>query len=210
MKKNFLCTPIRCLAFSLAFPFLSAAQSAFGVQGGINLSDATISGPTPYVASSQGNYFLGLQARNLLHQRWGISSDAQWTKRGFFLNQVRSMSEHRLGFQLMYIDLASKIEHTVFRNIGLQGGAYAGYRLVEYDQVVGSDQWVKAALPATEKWDVGLQAGIVARFQRWSAFARYSHGLLAVSQLEVTDEVDRIKIFNRGGQIGASYSFFIW
>jgi hypothetical protein len=196
------------LALSLLFPLLSVAQSAFGVQAGLNMSNATVDGPTPFVTSSQGNFFLGLTAHTLLRNRWSLSSDAQITKRGFFLYQVRSVSGNRIGLQTIYMDIASSLEYNVFKNISLQLGSYAGYRLVEHDQLVGSDNWIKAVLPITDQWDLGLQAGITARFHRWAAFVRYSHGLKAVARLEVTDQPGVIKIFNRGLEVGASYVFF--
>ncbi len=208
MKNNSLIRMACWVALVLGLPFISVAQSTYGLQAGLHLSGATIEGPTPYVPSAQGNYFLGLQARHPLNRRWAISSDVQFTKRGFFLNQVRSVSENRLGFQLLYLDLASRIEYTVFQNIGLQLGAYTGYRLAEYDQVVGSDQWVKAVFPATDTWDVGLQGGIIAHFQRWSAFARYTHSVKPVVRLVVTDEDELIKIYHRGLQMGVSYDIF--
>lgn len=208
MKNNLPVLSLRCLALGLFLPFVSVAQSAYGIQAGLNLSDATVQGPTPFVSSPQGNYFLGLQAHHPLNVHWAISSDAQYTKRGFFLNQVKSATENRLGIQLAYVDLATKMEYTVFKNIGLQLGAYTGFRLDEHIQLVGSNQWEKSTIPQTDQWDLGLQVGVVARFQRWSAFARYNHGVKTVARQEITDQVEVVKLYNRGLQMGASYDLF--
>ena len=172
------------------------------------MSDATVDGPTPFVTASEGNFFLGFTAHNPLSKRWSLSSEVQITKRGFFLYQVRSVSENRVGLQTLYLDAASSIEYHVFKNISLQLGSYAGYRLAEYDQLVGADAWIKAVLPMTDNWDLGLQAGAITRFHRWAAFVRFSHGLKPVARLEVPDQSGTIKIFNRGLEVGAGYAFF--
>lgn len=207
MKNNFLLVTAS-LALGILFPLLAIGQSTFGVHGGLNMSDATVDGPTPFVTSSQGNFFLGFTAHNPLKKRWSLSSEVQITKRGFFLYQVRSVPGNRLGLQTLYLDVGSSMEYHVFKNISLQLGSYAGYRLAEYDQVVGSDQWIKATLPITDNWDLGLQAGAITRFHHWAAFVRFSHGLKPVARLEVTDQPGRIKIFNRGLEVGAGYAFF--
>ncbi|MEO6037789.1 MAG: outer membrane beta-barrel protein [Saprospiraceae bacterium] len=208
MKNNFLIFTAFCFGWSLGLPAWAIAQSAFGIQGGLHMSNATVDGPTPFVASAQGNFFLGFTARTPLNGRWALNTDAQFTKRGFFLYQVRSMSEHRMGVQALYADVAARMEYNLFKNIGLELGSYAGYRLAEYDLLTGSDHWVKAALPLTDAWDLGLQAGAIAHFQRWAAFVRYSHGVKAVARLEITDVPGTVKIFNRGLQVGLSYAFF--
>ena len=209
MKSSFLLSGL-CW---LALPFLLPAQSTLGIQGGMNLSNVTLTGPTPFVTSSQGNFFLGVNARTPLGQHWAINSDAQYMRRGFFMHTVTT-PERRLGFRLNYVEVGIKAEYNIFKNLHLQMGGYAGYRTEEYVRENGANAWVKPVYPLTDHWDVGLQGGLAAYFQRWSAFVRYSHGLKVVGQLDITDEngggLGSVRIFNRGLQIGAGYSIFNW
>ncbi len=213
MKNNYLLVTAALLLISLFRPVFSSAQSTFGIQGGLHLSDALVTGPTPYVTSSQGNFFGGITARHPFTAGWALITDGQFTKRGFFLFPFySSQADSRIGVQLMYLDLATRLEYHVFKNLHLQLGPYAGYRMTEYDQLIGSEKWVKAVYPISNKWDVGLQGGVVAHFQRWTAFVLYTHGLKTIGRLEVTDEdgnsQGQLRILNKGLQVGAGYTLF--
>ncbi len=213
MKNNCLLVIFTYLLFSFFCPVPSTAQSTFGIQGGLHLSDALIIGSTPYVTAAQGNYFGGVTAHHPFRAGWALVTDAQLTKRGFFLFPFYStQTDSRIGVQLLYVDLATRMEYHIFKNISVQFGPYAGYRMREYDQLAGSEQWVKAVSPISNRWDVGLQGGLVAQFQRWSAFVLYTHGVKTIGRLEVTDtdghKKGQLKILNKGLQVGASYVIF--
>ena len=210
MKNNFLLF-ILCWVGS---PLLSFGQTSFGVQSGLHLSSATVDGSVPFLADKQGNFFLGVVARHPINQRWAIGSNLQYTRRGFFFPTIPTVGNLRDGRQLHYIDFSANTDYNVLKNTSLEWGAYVGYRISEYAQGEEAQAWEKAAFPLSYTWDVGLQVGIRAFFQRWSAFIRYSHGVKLMGQLQLTDEdgmpIGTIKLFNKGLQIGAGYRIFNW
>lgn len=178
----------------------------------MNLSNATVTGPTPFIAAAQGNFFLGGSARHPLQGQWTISGDVQYTRRGFFLYPVDLSSENPIAFRLDYVDVAVKMEYHALKNVYLQLGGYCGYRTAEYIRVNGS--MVQPIYALTNPVDVGMQGGVAAYFRRWSAFVRYSHGLKAAAELDITDEngqtLGSLRMFNRGLQIGVGYKVLGW
>ncbi len=198
----------------MGVPLLSSAQNSFGVQGGLHLSSATVDGAIPFIASKQGNFFLGLTGRHPVSQHWAINSDLQYTRRGFFFPTIQTVGNVRAGRQLHYADFSASMEYNVFKNVHLEWGTYVGRRLSEYVQGNEAQEWKRAAFPLSYKWDVGLQVGAQAFFQRWSAFVRYSHGVKPMGELRLTDEdgavLGTVRLFNRGLQIGAGYRIFNW
>jgi len=212
VKSNFPLPGLYWLVLPLLLPFLSLAQSSLAMQGGLNLSNATVTGPTPFVASAQGNFFVGGSARHPLQRQWTISGDAQYTRRGFFLYPVDLSSEKPIAFRLNYVELAVRMEYHVLKNVHLQLGGYGGYRTAGYVRVTGANALTQPIHARTNPVDVGLQGGVAAYFRRWSAFVRYSHGLKAAAELNITDEngqvLGSLRMFNRGLQIGVGYTVF--
>ena len=214
MKNYFLPSGLRWLVIPLFFSWAAAAQSSLGIQGGLHMSNATVIGPTPFVTSPQGNFFLGGTLRLPLRQPWTFSSDILYTRRGFFFDNVKYSPQSGGGFRLVYIEVTGKAEYHLFKNVHLQMGSYVGYLADEHVYVMGPEGLVQPAYTMTDRWDVGLQGGLAAYFQRWSAFVRYSHGLKSIGRLNLVDEnggpIGSLHLFNRGLQVGAGYRIFNW
>ena len=56
MKTYFLPSSLCWLVLPLLLPLVAIAQSSLGIQGGLHMSNATVTGPTPFVTSAQGNF----------------------------------------------------------------------------------------------------------------------------------------------------------
>lgn len=180
--------------------------------GGLHLSSATVGGSVPFLADKQGNFFLGLTAQHPINQRWAIGSNLQYTRRGFFFPTIETVGDVRAGRQLHYVDLSAAADYNIYRNINLEWGSYVGYRVREYVQGNEAQEWERATIPLSYQWDVGLQVGIRASFQRWSAFVRYGHGIKLMGQMQLKNEdgmpLGTVKLFNKGLQIGLGYRIF--
>jgi Outer membrane protein beta-barrel domain len=207
MNKQILILSASCITFCMLFTVSAAAQSNLGIQVGLNQSNATLTGTCSFPTSHQGNYFVGVSGHTQLSTRWAISNDVQYTKQGFYVYQ-QTIPENRFGLRMEYVDLSSKIEYNIFKNIDLLAGPYIGYRLTEHLQQ-GGESWVKSNFPVSNKLDIGLQAGVAARFQRWTAFFRYNHSVRAVGSIETYDPNENglctLTFFNRSLQMGVRF-----
>lgn len=186
---------------------------SLAVIGGLNISKMPFNPPQAsselVIPSTKREfaYFGGLSARQPINQRFSALLELTFSVRGYGYFSSNETSRFRFD----YLDFAPQVEYKVLKNIYLSLGGYLGFRTKEHAKV-GASEWVtinpKLVKFATDT-DFGIVPGLTMRFERVAVMARYQHGLLPASSLDISNElgerIGSIERHNRTFQVGLGF-----
>jgi hypothetical protein len=156
---------------------------------------------------SEYAFFGGLTARQPLSNKFSVLLDANYAVRGFGYLSSNEIAR----FRFEYLDFVPQAEYKVFKNVYVSLGGYLSFRFNEFTKI-GESSWYKVNpefVQFAKDVDFGIVPGMTFRFDRVSVLARYQYGLVASSDLEVTDVTGSplgiIGRHNRTFQIGLGF-----
>jgi hypothetical protein len=186
---------------------------SLSIMGGLNISKMPFRHPETsselVIPKTRSEYafFGGLSARQPLTSKFSVLLDASYSVRGFGYLSFNEIAR----FRFEYLDFVPQAEYKVFKNVYVSLGGYLSFRINEFTKL-GERSWYKVNpefVQYVQDVDFGVVPGMTLRFDRVSVLARYQHGLIATSDLEVIDGIGTslgiISRHNRTFQIGLGF-----
>lgn len=170
---------------------LPKEKFSLAVIGGLNISKMPYNYPETssdlVIPETRTEYacFGGLKARQPINSKFSVLLDASYSVRGFGYLSSNEITR----FRFEYLDFVPQAEYKVFKNVYASLGGYLSFRINEFTKI-GESGWYKVNpefVQFANDVDFGLVPGITLRFDRVSVLARYQHGLISASDLEVSD-----------------------
>jgi hypothetical protein len=183
------------------FSNYSYSQFAFGVKGGININELSVSGSSvgdPYKTNMA--FHVGVYAQlKLSDDKLSLIPELQFSQRGANVNGTR--------INLNYLELPILISYKLNKQLRIELGPTVGYKISAVAKGGGSSNNVDAIWD--KNFDLGIAPGI--RFyvsEKVSIIGRYYYGISPASEVNYLDmnaNPTKISTYNRTIQLGVGY-----
>lgn len=200
------------LSLTLCIASLTA-QTTFGLHAGMNYGTVHRDRDLQVKEKYNPGYFMGATARYKGKSHFALGLDVQFSVKNSRLGLVGLPDAADTRFQNFNLEMAPRAEYFFTKHLGISMGIYSAWLLAQRTKIAGSDAWHETERNFySSGWDAGLSPGIALQFGRVFGFLRYTHGVVAVDRLELTDDQGAdagiCKLFNRYFQVGVGYGVY--
>ena len=193
----------------LLIPILSTStkgQISADISLGINYSTYQFKNLQEIRTEPMLGYFLGIGPNFQLSERIQLSTDFQYSLKGYQIDNPISAAK----FRLAYLEIIPELEYNVLDYLSFSIGMSYGIKILEQFKV-GNSPWMNADQTATVRSeDLGITWKVQFSHNNYNAFIRTTIGIIDVANVTFTDingQVnDQAKQLSRNVQIGFIYS----
>jgi hypothetical protein len=192
---------VRLIFFSLClFPVGGNAQTEVGIKGGLNISDIVMTNFINPDVESELDLKLGLHAgvfiRSLVDERLAMTAELLYSDKGVRANT---------NIHLHYVTIPMLVQYRLSDNVWVEMGPEPGY-LFSARSDLGN-----VSNTYNNKFDLGLDAGILLDKNRVMVALRYCVGLFSVRdpiETSGSSGIEKIKFQNRVLQVSVGYKLW--
>ncbi len=188
------------------------AQFSIGVSAGINLSnvkyDVNIGGYEDIETNCMQYYFFGVIPRYNFNSRLSVSSDIQYSLKGYKFKDGILFSGTK--YQFIYLDVIPKVEYHILKWLAIGAGFNVGFTIDEKQKYSGQDWFSTKDIETIASTDFGLVGSIRGSFKNFFISVSYNHGLKDINNVIFTDDNGQPldgNLYNRNFQINLGYFF---
>jgi len=184
MKKTIL-----LIAASLLITTKIYTQFSLGASGGINWTKGKLELELELVeVSSIVYYYFGVIPKYRFNSRFSISSDIQYSLKGFMTDNDLNVNT-KLNY--VYLDFLPKVEYQITKNIEIGLGFNVGLKFDE-QQKVNEASWISTKeIETVASSDFGIVGSIRASVQNFFVVVSYNYGL---------KDIFKSHLYNANGQ----------
>lgn len=180
MKKLFL---LLVLVVQLS---TSYAQIEFGVNAGVNISDAALSLFNDIESKKYPLYFIGVMPRYRFGESFALISEVQYIAKGYQTNDF--FDNETTSFKSQHLDFIPELEFKAVSIFRISAGANISYRFSNKMRIGQGADWTDLQEQGEQKWDFGLTAAGKLYFNNLFIVLRYKYGFTNLGSLVLVDQ----------------------
>lgn len=192
---------LSALALCLFNGLFAQHTPAFGLKGGLNISDLKFTQPSGNIVvdhSSTLGFHIGVLAHIHLSKNIGLQPELQYSAQGM----EQTVGSSTFDIKLNYLNLPIMVQYMFNNGFRVEAGPQFGLLLnAKIQDNAGSTSITKNY----SKGDVGLGFGL--NYLTYSGFGIGGRYYLGVANVNKDKDADANKIYNRVGQISVFYMF---
>jgi hypothetical protein len=192
--------------YAIAFTLLVQITHAqtFGIKGGVNFANITISGTgTDILTKSVTGFHFGPVADFKLQKNLHLNTGLQYSLKGYTIGLGGEHTIYKLNYLEIPLNLAYNFSLSKKSFIFLQAGPYLGYAIGGKTKFVNEIEDITIGEDGIKRYDFGLGFGAGLEFRSIVTSLNYQPGLANVNG----DSADEVKLQHKVFQISVAYMF---